>query len=80
MPKKRLFPSVMEKSFRNEPLCGARCGAIPNQESNYFNNSMIYTYLMAEEEGFEPSVGYSPTHAFQACALNHSAILPHCLV
>ena len=31
---------------------------------------------MAEREGFEPSVGYKPTHAFQACALNHSAISP----
>ena len=30
---------------------------------------------MAEREGFEPSVGLT-THAFQACALNHSAISP----
>ena len=31
---------------------------------------------MAERGGFEPPVGYKPTHAFQACALNHSAISP----
>jgi hypothetical protein len=30
---------------------------------------------MAERGGFEPSV-VLPTHAFQACALNHSAISP----
>ncbi len=30
---------------------------------------------MAEREGFEPSVG-CPTHAFQACALDHSATSP----
>ena len=30
---------------------------------------------LAEREGFEPTV-VLPTHAFQACALNHSAISP----
>ncbi len=41
-------------------------------------DSFVYraTMKMAEREGFEPSVGYKPTHAFQACALNHSAISP----
>ena len=31
---------------------------------------------LAEEAGFEPAVGYKPTHAFQACDLNHSSISP----
>lgn len=31
---------------------------------------------MAERLGFEPRVGFKPTHAFQACALSHSAISP----
>src|SRR5882672_1454698 len=31
---------------------------------------------LAERVGFEPTV-VLPTHAFQACALNHSAISPH---
>ena len=31
--------------------------------------------LMADREGFEPSVSF-PTHAFQACAFDHSAICP----
>jgi hypothetical protein len=31
---------------------------------------------VAEKEGFEPSVGYEPTHAFQACDLNHSSTFP----
>ena len=30
---------------------------------------------MAEDEGFEPSVGF-PTHAFQACALGRYANPP----
>ncbi len=30
---------------------------------------------LAERVGFEPTVGF-PTHAFQACALSHSAISP----
>ena len=31
---------------------------------------------MAEGVGFEPTLGYYPKHAFQACALSHSAIPP----
>ena len=31
---------------------------------------------LAEKAGFEPAVGYKPTHAFQACDLNHSSISP----
>ena len=30
-----------------------------------------FMYL-AESEGFEPSVRYKHTHAFQACSLSHS--------
>lgn len=33
--------------------------------------------LLAEEAGFEPAVGYKPTHAFQACDLNRSSTLPY---
>ena len=32
--------------------------------------------MLAEEAGFEPAVGYKPTHAFQACDLNRSSTLP----
>ena len=31
---------------------------------------------MAEGVGFEPTLGSYPKHAFQACALSHSAIPP----
>jgi hypothetical protein len=33
--------------------------------------------FLAERGGFEPPVGYEPTHAFQACDLNHSSISPY---
>ncbi|MFM1760115.1 MAG: hypothetical protein RLY75_1386, partial [Pseudomonadota bacterium] len=33
------------------------------------------TDVLAEDEGFEPSVGF-PTHAFQACALGRYANPP----
>ena len=33
--------------------------------------------IVAERGGFEPPVGYEPTHAFQACDLNHSSISPY---
>jgi hypothetical protein len=32
--------------------------------------------FLAEKGGFEPPVGYEPTHAFQACDLNHSSTSP----
>lgn len=35
---------------------------------------------LAEKGGFEPPVGYEPTHAFQACDLNHSSISPEFLL
>jgi hypothetical protein len=31
---------------------------------------------LAEREGFEPSLGYYPKHAFQACDLNRSSTSP----
>ena len=33
-------------------------------------------HVVAEREGFEPSVGYKPTHDFQSCTLNHSVTSP----
>ena len=36
----------------------------------------VFRYLLAERAGFEPAVGYEPTHAFQACDLNHSSTFP----
>ena len=32
--------------------------------------------ILAEREGFEPSIPFWSMHAFQACAFNHSAISP----
>ena len=32
--------------------------------------------VLAERAGFEPAVGYYPTHAFQACDLNRSSTSP----
>jgi hypothetical protein len=36
----------------------------------------LFTGSMAEREGFEPSLGYYPKHAFQACDLNRSSTSP----
>ena len=36
----------------------------------------MFSGSVAERRGFEPRVGYEPTHAFQACDLNHSSISP----
>ncbi|CAG4883848.1 protein of unknown function [Georgfuchsia toluolica] len=47
-------------------------------EFTRLNISMLsyYALSMAERAGFEPAVGYEPTHAFQACDLNRSSTSP----
>jgi hypothetical protein len=40
-----------------------------------YHNAFLQLNL-AEREGFEPSVRYKRTHAFQACSLNRSDISP----
>jgi hypothetical protein len=37
---------------------------------------MAFDVLLEVGMGFEPTLGYKPKHAFQACALNHSATPP----
>ncbi len=34
---------------------------------------VVTTLPLAQSLGFEPRVGYQPTHDFQSCALDHSA-------
>ena len=43
--------------------------------TNLIAQLLNYSLVMAEDEGFEPSVG-CPTHAFQACALGRYANPP----
>ena len=47
---------------------------LPVFKTGAFNHSA--TPPLAERAGFEPAVGGYPTHAFQACDLNHSSISP----
>ena len=57
-------------------LMGALMGAIKKRPERRF-----FTVFLAEQAGFEPAVGDYPTHAFQACDLNHSSTAPrgaHC--
>ncbi len=50
------------------------------QETNEKSHLTVAFFIcfLAERGGFEPPVGYEPTHAFQACDLNHSSISPAC--
>ena len=52
-----------------------RPGGTPRQPGQMFPMSVALGNPRAEEEGFEPPE-LLRSHAFQACALNHSAILP----
>ena len=47
----------------------------PVLPSVFTHNFWDISRLLAEDEGFEPSVGH-PTHAFQACALGRYANPP----
>ena len=52
-----------------------KLGVGVNNSPNQYNNPMGYKlgYELAERKGFEPSIRYQRIHAFQACALSHSA-------
>ena len=51
------------------------CHPIP--EANTAKCLFLLGFMKLAERGrFELPVGYKPTHALQACALNHSAISP----
>ncbi len=43
--------------------------------TSFWGNSTIEIVFFAEDEGFEPSIGF-PIHAFQACALGRYANPP----
>ena len=47
-----------------------------NLKSWCFDAENFILLYLAEQAGFEPAVGYEPTHAFQACDLNHSSTAP----
>src|SRR5690606_6586867 len=40
-------------------------------------SSRVRYRIMAEREGFEPSIRFCRIHTFQACAFDHSATAPH---
>ena len=72
-PKSLPMPTV-EKSEIKKPRTGR---GFPGHVTTERQHDII----LAEQEGFEPSVGDYPTHAFQACDLNHSSTAPrgaHC--
>ncbi len=60
---------------RSKSPCDGCENAIGSRSNRGESQSIPMGSKMAEREGFEPSVGLA-THAFQACALNHSAISP----
>ncbi len=43
-----------------------------------YKKSSLQLLFLAVRAGFEPAIGYSPIHAFQACSFSHSDISPRC--
>ena len=64
-----LTPQVIHLSLPN--FC-------PNWRGHFYSRWFqgFLRCFVAEREGFEPSLGYYPKHAFQACDLNHSSTSP----
>ena len=56
--------------------CGGECGGEKQNPRKTPCFPRIYAIILAEREGFEPSIRGYRIHAFQACALNHSATSP----
>ena len=55
---------------------GKKAGNLWGSAKPSLFKSIAYVIFLAERVGFEPTIGYSPIHAFQACAFNRSAISP----
>ncbi len=57
-----------------EPKAGSAYQPVrSNKNAPAFGPEHLY---LAERAGFEPALGYSPKHAFQACDLNRSSTSP----
>ena len=50
-----------------------RIPGVFRQKNNHAALYQIQRGYLAQSLGFEPRVGYQPTHDFQSCALDHSA-------
>ena len=64
MSKDRVGPEVTDKPSESLGFLGLRC--------------KIGNGVVAEQEGFEPSIRGCRIHTFQACAFDHSATAPLC--
>ena len=69
-------PKHLLADERDEGRAQMRGGGQPLISLDDSTGEERYRLELAERLGFEPRVGYKPTHALQACALNHSAISP----
>jgi hypothetical protein len=68
----RLDARIPSQSFRWE-----KARKRPPAAGEYYGSGMnVLLVFLAEREGFEPSLGYYPKHAFQACDLNRSSTSP----
>ena len=61
---------------RPRPVLGFPCWASFTRLFRPIKKPLAGLFYLAEKAGFEPAVGYEPTHAFQACDLNHSSTSP----
>jgi hypothetical protein len=69
-----LFVNSIESE--ESPASGRTMTASPTEIAGQISHFILSLEKLAERGGFEPPVRYKPTHAFQACALNRSAISP----
>jgi hypothetical protein len=70
-----LSPGFRRFAPTSLPACG---GAMQNTKKNgaRVNSAPVSFLCFAEREGFEPSIRFWRTHAFQACLFSHSSISP----
>ena len=58
------------------PPAAGRCKTQKKRNGARVNSAPVSFLCFAEREGFEPSIRFWRTHAFQACLFNHSSISP----
>ena len=71
--EKHRIGRMESKNF--EPFVGRLMGRTAAQKKKAIQLNGL-DQLLAEREGFEPSVGYSPTLDFESSTFNHSATSP----
>gem|GEM_PF-2889867 len=74
--RESLSPGFAHYVRTSLPACGGAMQNTKKRNGARVNSAPVSFLCFAEREGFEPSIRFWRTHAFQACLFSHSSISP----